>query len=176
MNQRSPSSLSVFAHGDGRDVAIEAASTKWLRCLLLERPVKSKTRRGPASRTTMIRKLDPSATSLPEVCEALHQTGESRREQKALDIFSPNPGDSEVSASSSGLNSTKRKLHPRSIWIAVNGSDLSARQFMVRSKMDGSGSHVDAESSAHTTRHGSRKAEKLIAWPTYPQAPQPERI
>ena len=33
-------------------------------------------------------------------------------------------------------------IAPRSVWIAVNGSDLSATTFMVSSKMDGSDLHL----------------------------------
>jgi hypothetical protein len=48
------------------------------------------------------------------------------------------------------LNSNETKIAPSSVWIAVNGSDLSA--FMVSSKMDGSDPHSDAESIAtHNT-------------------------
>jgi len=48
------------------------------------------------------------------------------------------------------LNSNETKIAPSSVWIAVNGSDLSA--FMVSSKMDGSDPHFDAESIAtHNT-------------------------
>ena len=50
------------------------------------------------------------------------------------------------------LNSNETKIAPRSVWIAVNGSDLSAPTFMVSSKMDGSDPHFDAESIAtHNT-------------------------
>jgi hypothetical protein len=46
------------------------------------------------------------------------------------------------------LNSNETKIAPRWVWIAVNGSDLSATTFMVSSKMDGSDPHFDAESIA----------------------------
>jgi hypothetical protein len=50
------------------------------------------------------------------------------------------------------LNSNETKIAPRSVWIAVNGSDLSAPTFMVSSKMDGSDPHFDPESIAtHNT-------------------------
>ena len=50
------------------------------------------------------------------------------------------------------LNSNETKIAPRSVRIAVNGSDLSASTFMVSSKMDGSDPHFDAESIAtHNT-------------------------
>jgi len=50
------------------------------------------------------------------------------------------------------LNSNETKIAPRSVWTAVNGSDLSASKFMVSSKMDGSDPHFDAESIAtHNT-------------------------
>jgi hypothetical protein len=50
------------------------------------------------------------------------------------------------------LNSNEMKIAPRSVWIAVNGSDLSALTFMVSSKMDGSDPHFDAEGIAtHNT-------------------------
>ncbi|MGC1890135.1 MAG: hypothetical protein WA709_29290, partial [Stellaceae bacterium] len=50
------------------------------------------------------------------------------------------------------LNSNETKIAPRSVWTAVNGSDLSAPTFMVSSKMDGSDPHFDAESIAtHNT-------------------------
>jgi hypothetical protein len=50
------------------------------------------------------------------------------------------------------LNSNETKIAPRLVWIAVNGSDLSATAFMVSSKMDGRDPHFDAESIAtHNT-------------------------
>jgi pilus assembly protein Flp/PilA len=50
------------------------------------------------------------------------------------------------------LNSNETKIAPRSVWIAVNGSDLSAPAFMVSSNMDGSDPHFDAEAIAtHNT-------------------------
>jgi hypothetical protein len=50
------------------------------------------------------------------------------------------------------LNSNETKIAPRSVWIAVNGSDLSATAFMVSSKMDGSDPHFDAKAIAtHNT-------------------------
>jgi hypothetical protein len=50
------------------------------------------------------------------------------------------------------LNSNETKIAPRSVWIAVNGSDLSVTTFMVSSKMDGSDPHFDAKSIAtHNT-------------------------
>ena len=50
------------------------------------------------------------------------------------------------------LNSNETKIAPRSVRIAVNGSGLSAKTFMVSSKMDGSDPHFDAESIAtHNT-------------------------
>ena len=52
------------------------------------------------------------------------------------------------------LNSNETKIAPRSVWIAVNGSDLSAPTFMVSSKMDGSDPHFDAESIATHNSHG----------------------
>src|ERR1700676_5713515 len=63
---------------------------------------------------------------------------------ECFDIFSPPPGDSEVISQLERLNSNETKIAPSSVWIAVNGSDLSA--FMVSSKMDGSDPHFDAES------------------------------
>jgi hypothetical protein len=50
------------------------------------------------------------------------------------------------------LNSNETKIAPRLVWIAVNGSDLSATAFMVSSKMDGSDPHFDAKAIAtHNT-------------------------
>jgi hypothetical protein len=49
------------------------------------------------------------------------------------DIFSPPPDDSEVISQLERLNSNETKIAPRSVWIAVNGSDLSATTFMVSS-------------------------------------------
>ena len=50
------------------------------------------------------------------------------------------------------LNSNETKIAPRWVWIAVNGSDLSAKAFMVSSKMDGSDPHFDVETIAtHNT-------------------------
>jgi hypothetical protein len=58
------------------------------------------------------------------------------------------------------LNSNETKIAPRSVWIAVNGSDLSVTTFMVSSKMGGGDPHFDAESIA-TRNHvmGSRKSQ-----------------
>jgi hypothetical protein len=71
---------------------------------------------------------------------------------ECFDIFSPPPGDSEVISQLERLNSNETKIAPRSVWIAVNGPDLSAPRFMVSSKMDGSDPHFDAESIAtHNT-------------------------
>jgi hypothetical protein len=55
------------------------------------------------------------------------------------------------------LNSNETKITPRSAWIAVNSSDLSATTLMVSSKMDGSDPHFDADQSPPTTRHGISK-------------------
>jgi len=57
------------------------------------------------------------------------------------------------------LSSNETKIAPRSVWIAVNGSDLSAPTFMVSSKMDGGDPHFDAESIA--THHTSWDLEKV---------------
>jgi hypothetical protein len=57
------------------------------------------------------------------------------------------------------LNSNETKIAPRLVWIAVNGSDLSAPTFMVSSKMDGSDPHFDAESIA--THNTSWDLEKV---------------
>ena len=46
------------------------------------------------------------------------------------------------------LNSNETTIAPRSAWIAVNGSDLSAPTFMVSSKMDGGDPHFDVGSIA----------------------------
>src|SRR4029077_3729778 len=71
---------------------------------------------------------------------------------ECFDIFSPPPGDSEVISQLERLNSNETKIAPRLVWIAVNGSDLSAPTFMVSSKMDGSDPHFDPESIAtHNT-------------------------
>jgi hypothetical protein len=50
------------------------------------------------------------------------------------------------------------------VWIAVNGSDLSAPTFMVSSKMDGSDPHSDAEAIA--THNTSWDLEKTMCRPT----------
>jgi|SRR5580704_4157232 hypothetical protein len=50
---------------------------------------------------------------------------------ECFDIFSPPPGDSEVISQLERLNSNETKIAPRSVWTAVNGSDLSAPTFMV---------------------------------------------
>jgi hypothetical protein len=57
------------------------------------------------------------------------------------------------------LNSNETKIAPRSVWTAVNGSDLSAPTFMVSSKMDGSDPHFDPESIA--THNTSWDLEKV---------------
>ena len=57
------------------------------------------------------------------------------------------------------LNSNETKIAPRSVQIAVNGSDLSAVRFIVSSKMDGSDPHLDAESIA--THNTSWDLEKV---------------
>jgi hypothetical protein len=81
-----------------------------------------------------------------------------------LDIFSPFPGDSEVISQLERLNSNETKIAPRSVWIAVNGSDLSATAFMVSSKMDGSDPHFDAKAIAtHNTSWDLKKRGLLLA-------------
>jgi hypothetical protein len=58
------------------------------------------------------------------------------------------------------LNSNETKIAPRLVWIAVNGSDLSATTFMVSSKkIDGSAPHFDAEPIA--THNTSWDLEKV---------------
>jgi hypothetical protein len=50
------------------------------------------------------------------------------------------------------LNSNETKIAPRSVWTAVNGSDLSVTTFMVSSKLNGSDPDFDAKSIAtHNT-------------------------
>jgi hypothetical protein len=60
------------------------------------------------------------------------------------------------------LSSNETKIAPRSVWIAVNGLDLSAPTFMVSSKMDGSDPHFDAESPPNTS-WDLEKALQVIA-------------
>src|ERR1700720_1332855 len=88
---------------------------------------------------------------------------------ECFDIFSPPPGDSEVISQLERLNSNETKLAPRSVWIAVNGSDLSARMFMVSSKMDGSDPHFDAESIA--THNTSWDLETHLPYPLQHSCP-----
>ena len=57
------------------------------------------------------------------------------------------------------LNSNETKIAPSWVWIAVNGSDLSATTFMVSSKMDGSDPHFDVGSIA--THNMSWDLEKV---------------
>ena len=76
----------------------------------------------------------PQPRLLLKLCEALRQPGEIDAANRMLDIFSPPPGDSEVISQFERLNSNETKIAPRSVWIAVNGSDLSAPTFMVSSK------------------------------------------
>ncbi|HEY3679048.1 MAG TPA: hypothetical protein VGL45_10030, partial [Bradyrhizobium sp.] len=65
------------------------------------------------------------------------------------------------------LNSNETKIAPRSVWIAVNGSDLSAPTFMVSSKMDGSDPHFDAESIAtHNTSWDLEKDDVALSGPS----------
>jgi hypothetical protein len=85
-----------------------------------------------------------------------------------LDIFSPLPGDCEVISQLERLNSNETKNAPRSVWIAVNGSDLSATAFMVSSKIDGSDPHFDAKAIAN---HNTSWDLKKILWATDGRAP-----
>src|SRR5262249_6412163 len=117
------------------------------------RPVNPK-----AVETGLLYNDDPKALTRPQLslllklCEALHQPGEIAAGTECFDIFSPPPGDSEVISQLERLNSNETKIAPRWVWMAVNGSDLSATTFMVSSKMDGSDRHFDAESIAtHNT-------------------------
>src|ERR1700720_4765382 len=83
---------------------------------------------------------------------------------ECFDIFSPPPGDSEVISQLERLNSNETKIAPRLVWIAVNGSDLSAPTFMVGSKMDGSDPHFDPESIAtHNTSWDLETSELAAA-------------
>src|SRR6516164_7033906 len=109
---------------------------------VLERPVNPK----PVE-IGLLYNDDPKALTRPplrlllKLCEALHQPGEIAAGTECFDIFSPPPGDSEVISQLERLNSNETKIAPRWVWIAVNGSDLSATTFMVSSKMDGSDRH-----------------------------------
>jgi hypothetical protein len=58
------------------------------------------------------------------------------------------------------LNSNETKIAPRSVWIAVNGSDLSVTTFMVSSKLDGSDPDSDAKSiDTHNTSWDLEKVD-----------------
>jgi hypothetical protein len=117
---------------------------------VLERPVHPK----PVE-TGLLYNDDPKALTRPQprlllkLCEA---PAKSPPGTECFDIFCPPPGDSEVISQLERLNSSETKIAPRLVWIAVNGSDLSAPTFMVSSKMDGSDPHFDAVSIAtHNT-------------------------
>ena len=102
---------------------------------VLERPVKPK----PVE-AGLLYNDDPKALTRPQLrlllklCEALQQPAHIAAMHCCFDIFSPPPGDSEVISQLDRLNSNETKIAPRSVWIAVNGSDLSVTTFMVSSK------------------------------------------
>ena len=64
------------------------------------------------------------------------------------------------------LNSNDTKIAPSWVWIAVNGSDLSATTFMVSSKMDGSDPHFEAESIATHNTSWDLEKDDVQADPT----------
>src|SRR6516164_6537794 len=109
----------------------------------------------------MIRKLRPvrSFAFSRSCAKRSISPAKSPPRTECFDIFSPPPGDSEVISQLERLNSNETKIAPRSVWIAVNGSDLSAPMFMVSSKMNGSEPHFDAESIA--THNTSWDLEKV---------------
>src|SRR5262249_40947557 len=88
---------------------------------------------------------------------------------ECFDIFSPPPGDSEVVSQLERLNSNETKIAPRWVWIAVNGSDLSATTFMVSSKMDGSDRHFLCGIDSHPQH--VMESQKKILWATDGRAP-----
>src|SRR5580658_7049662 len=60
---------------------------------------------------------------------------------ECFDIFSPEPGDSDVMSQIERLSSKETKIAARSVWIAVDGSAWAASVCMIVSRVDGSQPH-----------------------------------
>src|ERR1700692_3168217 len=60
---------------------------------------------------------------------------------ECFDIFSPEPGDTDVMNQIERLISKEMKIAARSVWIAVDGSAWAASVCMIVSRVDGSQPH-----------------------------------
>src|SRR3954452_10902580 len=161
----SPSIRSVFARRRRRDVAMEAGSTTWLSIPSFCRTRWIQNPSSPASWMTMIGKTRPvrvRAFSLSWAKRA-RRAAMSPLRTECFDIFSPPPGESEVTTQVERLSSRDTKIALRSVRTAGCSSGRGQRACMVAPEWVVQHLHSASEWGATNRPHGIFKGRHFEA-------------